>query len=184
VVPLVWPLLALAPLLAACLNAQFIPTDDRAVGRRRSDPAVFVDRRPPWPYESIGIIEVSGPPAHMDLSSVMRAAQEAGAKAGCDLVLDRALHVATGPGADADRWAARAAAAAPVSGAPRGRLLVQYQPYPGAAPYQQAGGTSTSSYTPPPVYAAPSPPPERRQFICGVIVERARSQPPEPPPGP
>jgi hypothetical protein len=132
-------LVVLAPL--ACVHASFVPTDARYAAARVTNPRVYVDHLPPRPYRSVGIIEVRGPDNQMDLAMVIDKARSAGAEAGCDVVVDRAIH-AVDRGAD-------------LSPEP-GMMLAQYRPY----------GSSSSYYSPAPfTYVQPT---SRREFICGI----------------
>jgi hypothetical protein len=142
---------------AGCVTTNFVPTDGsfRSSGRS-TRPQVFVDRLPPRPYRSVGIIEVTGPAGLMDLQTVMAEAAIAGDSAGCDVVVDRAIH--------------RVGASA--SPAPVGRMLVQY-----IAPYSHP-----SYVAPQPAAPAYTPPPSRHEFICGVFVAASPAAPVEEPP--
>jgi hypothetical protein len=78
---------------------------------------VYVDRLPARQYHSIGIIEVAGPANMMDLGTVMNEARSAGAKAGCDVVVDKTIHQVSHS-----------------LGGPGPRTLVQYHPLYSPAP--------------------------------------------------
>jgi hypothetical protein len=131
-------------LLAGCVHASFVPTGS-GPPRRNTNPKVFVDHLPDRPYQSIGIIEVSGPPAQMDLATVMFEAHNAGAEAGCDVVVDRSIH----------RISFRREERAHL-------ILAQYRaPYITPTPYHPAAPMVTPVYT---------PPPDRREFVCGIYV--------------
>ena len=77
--------------LGACAHADFVSTDTRYQGRPRTQPWVFVDRLPPYPYISIGIIEVIAP-AGTSLSDIFELARQKGSEVGCDVVVDRGIH--------------------------------------------------------------------------------------------
>ena len=77
--------------LGACAHADFVSTDTRYQGRPRTQPWVFVDRLPPYPYISIGIIEVIAP-AGTSLSEIFELARQKGSDVGCDVVVDRGIH--------------------------------------------------------------------------------------------
>jgi hypothetical protein len=149
--------LALLGLLAsagACVRAEFVRTDAAFRPHPPTHPTVFIDHLPERAYRAVGVIEVSGPPAHMDLVTVMEEARNAGSEAGCDVVVDRSIH--------------RVSLADPAR--PR-VLLAQFTPSP-------------RPYTPPPSFTTPvyTPPPDRRAFICGVYVAAPPGPPPAPAP--
>ena len=79
-------------LSSACMRTSFVRTEP-AFSRpaRGAPPPVFLDRLPPRPYHSVGIIQVTSP-AGSDLSRVIDAAADEGKTNGCDLVVDRAIH--------------------------------------------------------------------------------------------
>jgi len=139
---------------SGCITSTFVLTDPRYGGRPRTQPGVFIDRLPPFPYMSIGIIEVSAPPAY-DLGQVMAEATSKGGQAGCDVVVDRSIHQIT--------------SMIPNAGPPIAQAYNHYN--------------STPTYTPPPTYAAP-PPPNKREFICGLRMVATPAPPPAPRPAP
>jgi hypothetical protein len=78
-------------LLTGCARTTFLSTDPRYLGRSPTQPMAFIDRLPPFPYFSIGIIEVTAP-AGTDIVEVVRLAIEKGSQVGCDVIVDRAIH--------------------------------------------------------------------------------------------
>lgn len=76
---------------SGCVGSTFVLTDSRYAGRPRTNPAVYIDRLPPFPYYSIGVIEVTGP-AGLNLAQVLAEAASKGADVGCDVVVDRSIH--------------------------------------------------------------------------------------------
>jgi hypothetical protein len=92
--------IALGLAAPACVTSSFVLTDARFANRAATSPTVFIDKLPPFPYFSIGVIEVQGPPA-AELSEVIEEARLKGSEVGCDVVVDRSIHVITSmiPGA-------------------------------------------------------------------------------------
>jgi hypothetical protein len=76
---------------AGCISATFVATDPYAYGRRPTQPAIFIDRLPPVPFYSIGIIEVRAP-AGTTLGPVLDEARRKGGEIGCDFVVDRSIY--------------------------------------------------------------------------------------------
>jgi len=79
---------ALWVVASGCIRSTFVLTDSRYGGRPRTQPGVFIDRLPPFPYMSIGIIEVTSA-AGTDLPAVMAEAASRGGEVGCDVVVER-----------------------------------------------------------------------------------------------
>ena len=148
------PLGLLLQVISGCVTSSFVVTDPRAAGRPATRPSMFIDRLPPMPFYSIGIIEVRAP-AGTKLGKVLEEAVRKGGEVGCDMIVDRIIYrVSYGiPGAHA--------------------LIAQttiYAPppiYPSPPPSQ-------------PVFI-PEPPPDRREFVCGVATNPANGAPREPP---
>lgn len=78
----------LGMLAMGCVTSTFLATDGRAAGRPITQPSVFIDRLPPVPFFSIGIIEVKTP-AGWTLDTVVTEAARKGSEVGCDFVVDR-----------------------------------------------------------------------------------------------
>ena len=147
------------------VGSTFVPTDGRAVGRPATRPTVFIDRLPPVPFYSVGIIEIQAP-AGVPLDEVLTEAIKRGGQVGCDFVVDRAIYRVS-------------------LGIPEVRAVIAqvgtFQPVVPPPPV----------VTPAPTVAN-TPPPSMREFVCGV-TERpgvAHSPPvplppkaPAPPPG-
>jgi hypothetical protein len=142
--------LALAS-LAGCVSSNFVATDPRFHARGATSPRVYMDALPDKPYRSVGIIEVSGPPAQMDLPTVLAEAERAGGEAGCDVVVDRSIHRVSLQ-LDTPRM-----------------MLAQYHSPPVISHTNRLPGYQQA--------AAPAyiPPPDRREFICGVFVAAPRA---------
>ena len=85
------PVLGSVLLFSGCLSSTFVQTDVRAIGRRPTQPAVYIDRLPPMPFYSIGVIEVRAP-AGTELGIVLNEAIRRGAEVGCDMVVDRSIY--------------------------------------------------------------------------------------------
>jgi len=85
---------ALWVVASGCIRSTFVLTDPRYAGRPHSQPGVYIDRLPPFPYMSIGIVEVNEATA-VDLGGVLAEAASRGGAAGCDVVVDRAIHLIT-----------------------------------------------------------------------------------------
>jgi len=134
----------LGMLAAGCVTSTFVATDGRAAGRPVTQPSVFIDRFPPVPFYSVGIIEVKTP-AGWTLDTVVAEAARKGSEVGCDFVVDRSIYrVSYGiPGARA--------------------IVAQIGASPLIAPAPAV--TPPPTFQPAPVY---SPPPNMREFICGV----------------
>lgn len=77
-----------------CVTSTFVATDGRAAGRPITQPSVFLDRLPPVPFYSVGIIEVRTP-AGWTLDTVVAEAARKGSEAGCDFVVDRSIYRVT-----------------------------------------------------------------------------------------
>jgi hypothetical protein len=155
-----WFLIALA--LCGCVTAEFVSTDPSFRPRGHAMPIVYIDKLPPFPYRSVGIIEATIPDSH-PLSEVMQVVATKGQEIGCDAVVDRAIH--------------QVSAAVPV--APQQRWLVQYHP----------PVTSSAHIYKPPQTNYQAPPAGRREFICAVRdatppPPAAPLVPPAPPPAP
>jgi hypothetical protein len=148
----------LATLAVGCASSTFVATDGRAVGRPITQPSVFIDRLPPVPFYSVGIIEVQTP-AGWTLGYVLAEAARKGSEVGCDFVVDRSIYrVSYG-----------------ISGV---RAIIAHI---GASPVI----APAPAVTPPPAFQpAPgySPPPNVREFICGVADRPAPVSPPPPTP--
>ena len=85
------PVVGSVLLLSGCLSSTFVLTDARAVGRTPTQPAAYIDRLPPMPFYSIGVIEVRAP-AGTELGVVLNEAIRKGAEVGCDMVVDRSIY--------------------------------------------------------------------------------------------
>ena len=83
--------LLLVPLVSGCVVSSFVVTDPRAAGRQPTRPTMFIDRLPPMPFYSIGIIEVRAP-AWTKLEWILDEAVRKGGEVGCDLVVDRVIY--------------------------------------------------------------------------------------------
>jgi hypothetical protein len=79
---------------SGCIRSTFVLTDPRYGGRPHSQPGVYIDRLPPFPYISIGIIDVNAA-AVFDLATVLAEAASKGSAVGCDVVVDRSIHLIT-----------------------------------------------------------------------------------------
>ena len=145
-----WFLIALA--LCGCVTAEFVSTDPSFRPRSHAMPIVYIDKLPPFPYRSVGIIEATIPDSH-PLSEVMQVVATKGQEVGCDAVVDRAIH--------------QVSSAAPV--VVRQRWLVQYR----------APMTSSTPVYHPPQNNYQAPPAGKREFICAV---RAATPPVAPAP--
>ena len=156
-----WFLIALA--LSGCVTTEFVSTDPSFRPQSHALPTVYIDKLPPFPYRSVGIIEATIPDGH-PLSEVMNAVATKGQEVGCDAVVDRAIHQVS---------------AAPTVVVPQ-RWLVQYR-----APMT----SSTPIYHPPQNNNYQAPPAGKREFICAVRdatppAPTAPAAPPAPPPAP
>jgi hypothetical protein len=141
--PRLWFLLALS--LAGCVTADFVSTDPYFRPRSHMLPLVFIDRLPPFPYRSVGIIEATIPENH-PLSEVMRVVAAKGQEVGCEAIVDRSIHhVSAAPAFGGQRW------------------LVQYHP--------PVTSTSNQIYRPAATTPVAAPPAGRREFICAVREE-------------
>jgi hypothetical protein len=131
---------ALALASSGCVTSTFVATDGRAAGRPETQPALYMDRLPPVPFYSVGIIEVRSPSGDT-LDKVVAEAVRKGGEVGCDFVVDRAIYrVSLGiPGARA--------------------VLAQYGAYPPVIAPAPVAPAPTVVY---------QPPPSMREFICGV----------------
>src|SRR4029079_12076875 len=147
---------------SGCVTSTFVLTDARYSGRPRTQPPVFIDRLPPFPYISIGVIEVSAP-AVSDLTTVLTEAASKGGEVGCDVVVDRSIH--------------RIASMIPNAGPLIAQVGVGYTAAPPYTAELAAGYTAAPPSPPAPGVYAASPPPSKREFICGVRV----APPPAPP---
>jgi hypothetical protein len=131
-------------LSAGCLHAEFIQTDPSVIlARKASRPRVYIDRLPERPYRSAGILELTFH-ASLSLRDVLEAAGDEGKKVGCDVVIDRSIHLVQREGATRKTQALWRHA--------------QYVPRPHPPP-------------PPPPTVFQSPPPGKREFICGIWEE-------------
>lgn len=137
-----------------CVTSTFVLTDPRYAERAPTRPEVFIDRLPPFPYMSIGVIEVSAPAATV-LSQVLAEAASKGGQVGCEVVVERSIH--------------RITSIIPNAGPP---IAQAYHTY-----------SSPPVYTPTPTYVAP-PPPSKREFICGLRLVAMRAAPAAPRPAP
>src|SRR5450631_1019731 len=81
----------LALLATGCVTSTFVAPDGRAVDRPITHPSIFIDRLPPIPFHSIGIIEVKAP-AGSTLDTVVEEATRKGSEIGCDFVVDRSIY--------------------------------------------------------------------------------------------
>src|SRR5580698_283949 len=81
----------LVMLAMGCVTSTFVATDGRAAGRPITHPSVFIDRLPPVPFFSVGIIEVKTP-AGWTLDTVVAEAARKGSEVGCDFVVDRSIY--------------------------------------------------------------------------------------------
>ncbi len=83
----------LPTLLAGCSSqAQFVRTDASFQEvKGKPAPAVYVDQLPPRPYRSVGTIEVVMA-ENAAASDVRSAIVARGQEAGCDVLVDRAIH--------------------------------------------------------------------------------------------
>jgi hypothetical protein len=152
--------------LPGCVHVSFVPTvPDYTPHQADVVPPVFVDRLPPRPYESVGIIEISG--GNGELGHVMEVAADKGKELGCDVVVDRAIHRVSS--AHLPRWSATAS--------PRLALLVP-------APVATSNVVMINSAPPPPpvMYPVPSTPSFSHEFICGVYLAAAPPPPVQGPP--
>jgi hypothetical protein len=140
----------LVMLAMGCVTSTFVATDGRAAGRPITHPSVFIDRLPPVPFYSVGIIEVKTP-AGWTLDTVVAEAAQKGSEVGCDFVVDRSIYRVSYGMAGVRAIVAQVGASSPVI-AP--------------API----GTPPPAFQPAPVY---SPPPDMREFICGVADQPA-----------
>jgi len=129
---------ALWVVASGCITSTFVLTDPRYAERPPTRPEVFIDRLPPFPYMSIGVIEVSAPPAS-DLSQVLAEAASKGGQVGCEVVVERSIHKITSTIPNA------------------GPLMAQ----------AYHTNSSPAVYAPPSMYVPP-PPPSKREFICGL----------------
>lgn len=141
---------AIALLLASsgCVTSTFVATDGRASGRPETQPALYMDRLPPVPFYSVGIIEVRYPSGDT-LDKVVAEALREGGEVGCDFVVDRAIYrLSLGiPGARA--------------------VIAQVGGYPPVI------APATVAPAPTVVY---EPPPSTREFICGVAENQGAAQ--------
>jgi hypothetical protein len=78
-------------LFTGCIYATFVPTDVTFAPHAAPEPAVYVDRLPPFGYRPVGIIEVTAS-ASTSLGDVMATAARKGAEVGCDVVVERSIH--------------------------------------------------------------------------------------------
>lgn len=159
---------ALSALLAGafasgCINAEFVQTDSSfASSPAPTSPAVFLDRRPPEPYQAVGIIHIRAPD-DTDLAEIMAAAVQKGQEVGCDVLVERAIHsVASAVPADLPRWSV--VLEAPLRGARGSAAPTSTEPPRGA------------NLLAAPTYAHPvvigNAPSTRREFVCGVFASR------------
>jgi hypothetical protein len=140
---------------SGCIRSTFVLTDARYGGRPRTQPGVFIDRLPPFPYMSIGIIEVTAA-AGTDLPAVMTEAASKGGEVGCDVVVERSIHPIT--------------SMIPNAGPP---IAQAYYTHP------------TPMYTPAPTYAAAPPPSKREFICGLRLVPMPAPPPaPRPAPAP
>ena len=154
----------LAVVLSGCVNATFTKTVPTFAAHPVAlRPEVFVDRLPPRPYDSVGIIEVVAPQS-ASLSEILRAAATKGQKVGCDVVVDRAIHRIAG--ADLPRWTIE------ISDAPPLESRANVSPYLGVI----NGPLVTPTSQPTTVYQQSSPP-DKREFICGIYRSEGDAPP-------
>jgi hypothetical protein len=91
VTPSIRVLLTIAAFLPGCAQSEFVRTDSGftpAAATKR--PPVYVDRVPPIPYRSVGIIQVKAS-SQNSLPLILREAGDKGQELGCEFVLDRVL---------------------------------------------------------------------------------------------
>ena len=80
--------------VSGCWSTNFTRTDRAFVPHRGSHPPdLYLDRRPLRPYHSVGIIEVKGPASDFDLDEVVDHAVARATKLGCQLLVDRTMHL-------------------------------------------------------------------------------------------
>jgi hypothetical protein len=127
-------------LATGCWRVTFVSTDSAFQRAPGAEPDVYLDRLPDRPYQSVGILEVTGPAIEFDLDAVIRRAKKKGRELGCDLIVDRSIHR--------------------VSMATRQPILLAQLGHTSVGQY------TTTQPQPFNVYNAP--PPGRREFVCGI----------------
>jgi hypothetical protein len=135
-----------------CLNVEFTQTARWTKHEQHGRPRVFIDRRPPREYVSVGIIEVKGD-VSASLREIMDAAAEKGEEVGCDVVVERSLHTVGAVGRG--RWFAMLEADVPLR-------------RPSAGPAAPVRASPWFSQVQPVVFVSQQ---QRREFICGVWRE-------------
>ena len=139
------------------IPTNFLPTEASfAMSPSGRPPEVYMDRRPSASYRAVGIIEVIGGD---NVTAVVYAAMKKGQEVGCDLVLDRALHVVS-HGPSMSRWTA---IVEEEERGPRGTI-----DHPARVAAGALLGDSFPTYTPPVIMPFPVAPQPHREFICGV----------------
>jgi hypothetical protein len=173
------PSLLVTASLSACdtePHTIFMQTVDQfTVHAVAESPPVFVDRLPPAPYDSVGIIEVAAP-ADALLPTVVRAARSMGQRVGCDVVVERSIHHIGGEGSR--RWTA-VVASVQISGDPdddSSTARPHVSPLLGDITVMPV--VPVAPGTPSTVLVQAPAAPDKRQFICGVY--RHTSKPAQP----
>ncbi len=80
-------------LLGGCVTqGRFVRTDPTfREAQSLQDPAVFVDRKPPQPYRTVGVIEVTLD-ANASVDTIRAAIIPKGRRVGCDVLVEWATH--------------------------------------------------------------------------------------------
>jgi hypothetical protein len=147
----------------------FLKTDDSYTPHQAAArPATYIDRLPPRPYRSVGIIEVDVP-QHFSLETMIKWAADKGQEIGCDVVVDRMIHRVEGRERHLRRWV--------VAVEPPLRRRADPEP---AAPLASPALLAAKQPAPQPVVVVneADPPHQRREFICGVYTESQQPAPP------